>query len=268
MRTWIATVLELYHWEPNGSWLKPLIALHEKNLDFRSHYVDVLSFEQYAAGFLQGSRETQTPLEGEGPILIHDGKQITESLFITEYLEDAFPDTPLRPDAPILHARILAWGRFINEVLMPAVSTLGCRAHLAPRLVGRDPALLLSLADRMPSYLQEGWQSAFSNRYSEELIADSRRKVALGVRRLEDALVDTQWLVGAAYTLADIDAFAICNSLPTLEPQLVSESATPRLWQWLVRIRNRPAVHAALAASRSGKPEHAFAPGSEHSRWG
>ena len=151
---------------------------------------------------------------------------------------------------------------------MPAVSTLGCRAYLAPRLTGRDPARLASLADRMPNYLRDGWQSAFSNTYSEDLIADSRRKVALGVRRLEDALAGSPWLVGAAYTLADIDAFAICNSLPTLEPQLVSESATPRLWQWLIRMRNRPAVHAALAASRTGKPEQAFAPGPEHSRWG
>jgi hypothetical protein len=38
--------------------LKPLIALHEKGLDFRSHYIDVLSLERYRPGFLHASRET------------------------------------------------------------------------------------------------------------------------------------------------------------------------------------------------------------------
>jgi glutathione S-transferase len=262
-------MLELYHWEPNGSGLKPLIALHEKQLEFRSRYVDVLALEQYRPGFLEPSAETRLPLEGEGPILIHDGRQITESLFIIEYLEDAFPAISLRPAEPILHARILAWARFINEVLMPAVSTLGCHAYLVPKLKGFSRATAAPVLEQVPvQYLREGWQSAFDNSYSDDLIEDSRRKVALGVRRLEDALSGVPWLVGSTYTLADIDAFSICNALPTLTPEVVSASATPRLLQWLARMRQRPAVHAALARSRTGKPEQAFAPGPEHSRWG
>ena len=80
--------------------------------------------------------------------------------------------------------------------------------------------------------------------------------------------VGRQWLVGSAYSLADIDAFAMCNSLPALVPALVSESTAPHVMEWLRRIRERPAVRAALALSRSGEPEKAFAPGPEHSRWG
>jgi glutathione S-transferase len=262
-------VLELYHWEPNGSWLKPLIALNEKQLPFRSRYVDVLAFESYRADFLQASPETQVRLEGEGPILVDEGRQITESLFITQYLEDAYPQLPLRPAEPILQARILAWARFINEVLMPAVSTLGCQMFLAPRLKGQDASALAGQLEHIPTqYVRDAWRSAATNSYPADLIEDSRRKVALGVRRLEDALCDASWLVGTSYTLADIDAFAICNSLPTLTPDLVSTSATPRLLQWLARIRTRSAVRAALGTSRTGRPEQAFVPGPEHSRWG
>lgn len=90
----------------------------------------------------------------------------------------------------------------------------------------------------------------------------------MGVQRLEDALSASQWLMGATYTLADVDAFAICNSLTTLTPDLVNETNTPRLVGWLKRIRKRPALQAALSLSRTGKPEEAFAPGPEHSRWG
>jgi glutathione S-transferase len=124
-------MLELYHWEPNGSWLKPLIALHEKGLTFRGRYVDVLSFEQYRPGL---------------------------------YLEDAFPATPLRPVEPIGQARILAWARFINEVLMPAVNTLGCHAYLAPQFADRDLAPFEPLLARIPmKYLQEGWRRALTD---------------------------------------------------------------------------------------------------------
>ena len=262
-------MLELYHWEPNGSYLKPLIALHEKGLEFRSRYVDVLALEQYAPGFLKASRETQFSVEGEGPILVHDGQQITESLFMLEYLDEAFPEQPLRSEQPIVHARILAWARFVNEVFMPGANTLGCHAYLAPELKTRKSAHFEAKLERIPiSFVRDSWRMASTDGYSSELLDDSRRKVATAVRRIEDTLQAAEWLFGGAYSLADIDAFAICNSLPTLTPDLVNDKVTPRVMDWLERIRARPAVRAALQMSRTGQPERAFVPGPEHSRWG
>jgi glutathione S-transferase len=141
--------------------------------------------------------------------------------------------------------------------------------YLAPRFKGRDVSSLEPALARIPmKLLQEGWRLALTDGYSEELLEDSRRKVTLSVRHIEDALSRSAWLVGSTYSLADIDAFAICNSLTSLTPGIVNQSATPRLIDWLERIRARPAVRAALAMSRTGKPEHAFAPGPEHARWG
>lgn len=262
-------MLELYHWEPNGPWLKPLIALHEKGLEFRSRYVDVLALEQYTPELLIAHRETQLNQEGEGPLLIHDGRQITESLFMIEYLEDTFPDRPLRSEEPMVQARILAWARFINEVFMPAANTLGCHDYLVPALQGRVTPELESRLGGIPmQFLQDGWRTAIANGYSSQLLEDSRRKVALAARRIEDALGQSEWLAGSTYSLADIDAFAICNSLPVLTPEIANVHAAPRLIGWLERIRARPAVRAALSFSRTGEPERAFAPGPEHARWG
>ena len=83
------------------------------------------------------------------------------------------------------------------------------------------------------------------------------------------AIFGAQEIAGAWYfPLADIDAFAIANALPTLAPDIVNDRSTPQLMAWLRSIRQRPAVQAALATSRTGKPEQAFVPGPEHSRWG
>lgn len=262
-------MLELFHWEPNGSWLKPLIVLHEKQRPFQSHYVDVLALEQFGPAMPEPSRETRLNPEGEGPLLVHDGRQITESFFMMEYLEDVFPNPPLRPADALGHARILTWARFINEVFMPAASTLGCHRYLVPRLRGQDRSRFEAMFTRMSmQHLRDGWRMALADDYPAELLEDSKRKVGIAVHRIEDALTSTEWLVGDRYSLADIDAFAICNSLPALTPELVNGTATPRLIEWLNRIRERPAVQAALAMSRTGKPEEAFAPGPEHSRWG
>jgi glutathione S-transferase len=164
---------------------------------------------------------------------------------------------------------VLAWARFINEIFMPAVSTLGCHAYTAPCLKGADEAAVQRLIDSMTmNDLRDLWRLALTDGYSPELLEESRRKVALSVTRIEEALGATGWLVGDAYSLADIDAFSICHALPTLVPEQVNAAATPRLTAWLERIRSRPAVRAALATSRTGKPEQAFAPGPEHARWG
>lgn len=262
-------MLELHHWEPNGSWLKPMIAVREKGLSCNHRYVDVLAFERYRPGFPAASPETRLNQEGEGPVLYHDGRQVSESLFMLEYLEDAFPGSPLRPVDALGQARILAWARFINEVFMPAANTLGCHEYLAPRLKGRNLADLEEVLALIPmTYLQDAWRLALTDGYSAELLEDSRRKVGVAVRRIEAALTGSDWLVGSAYSIADIDAFAICNSLPSLTPERVNESATPHLLEWLHRIRERPAVRAALGAGRQGQPEQAFAPGPEHARWG
>jgi len=262
-------MLELFHWEPNGSALKALIVLHEKRLPFQSHYVDLLAIDPPPRGVPDPIRETRFNPEGEGPVLVHEGRQVSESFFLIEYLEDTFPETPLRPPDALSHARILAWGRFDNEVFTPGVNTLGCHRYLAPLLKGHSAEAVERFLSRISArHLQEGWRMAFADAYSADLLEDSERKVGIAVRRIEDTLATSPWLAGSTYSLADIDAFALCNSLPGLTPRLVNDKDTPRLLQWLHRIRERPAVREALAMSRTSRPEEAFVPGPEHSRWG
>jgi len=260
--------MELYHGEPNIFSLKPLIALHEKGLDFTSRYVDFLAFEQYELPQLASPEVAHNP-EGEGPILVDRGTAMTESFFITLYLDEAFPDTPLRPADAEGRWRVLTWARFVNEVLGPAVCTLGCRKYLAPALKARDREDIEHAMARIPSQeSRAGWRAALEGAYSDDLIADSRRKIGIAVKKFEDALGRSDWLAGGAYSLADIDAFALLRPVPDLAPDLLNAKNAPRVAAWLGRIAARPAVEAALAHSRTGKPEQAFTPGLEHSRWG
>ena len=88
-------MLELYHWEPNTYYLKPLIALKEKQVAFNSRYFDATRFEQFRPGF-PSNTESNLHLEREGPVLVHDDTIISSSFFMLEYIADAFPGLDLQ----------------------------------------------------------------------------------------------------------------------------------------------------------------------------
>lgn len=257
----------LYHWEPNIFSLKPLIVLHEKKVEFESRYVDFLAFEHAKIPQTNSAIESGHNPEGEGPVLVHTGTAMSESFFICLYLDEAFPEVALRPKDAYGRWRVLAWARFVNEVLTPAVSTLGCHAYLAPALKGRNRADVERAIEKLPTVEQRsGWLAALNDSYSD-LIADSKRKLGIAAKKTEEALASGEWLNGP-YSLIDIDAFAMINAAPKLAPDVVNGQSNPKTMAWLERMRNRPAVRAALATAKTPAPETAFTPGSEHSRWG
>jgi glutathione S-transferase len=146
---------------------------------------------------------------------------------------------------------------------------LGCAKYLAPVLRQLEPATLTArLQSIEPVERRQAWAAVTDGTYSEAALADVRDRLKGPVKRIEATLAATPWLAGAEYSIADIDAFSLLNCLPALAPDVINRGDTPCTLELLERMRERPAVQAALALSRSGKPEEAFVPGAEGSRWG
>jgi glutathione S-transferase len=256
--------LQLYHWEPNVYFLKPLIALEEKAAHFTSHWFDPTQFEQFAPAFPHNT-ESELQLEREGPVLVHGDTIISSSFFMLEYIAEALPGVELRPGDAFTHYRARASAQFLGG-LGADVSVLGCLRYLAPELKSRDPQTLRPGIEAIePQERRHAWAALFDGIHDEKVVM-SRLQFPLG--RLEQTLGGAQWLAGSTYSIADIDAFALLRPLPTLTPDLVNERVTPRILDFLNRMHERPAVKKALALSRSGRPHEAFVPGPEPSRWG
>jgi glutathione S-transferase len=258
-------MLELYHWEPNGFFLKPLIALEEKGAAFRSHWFDPTRFEQFAAGF-PSNVESRLMLEREGPLLVADGTVISSTFFMLEYIAETVPGPALMPEAAFDRYRARAWGQLLGLTLGSAVSALGCARYLAPELARRGGSALRAQLERIEPLERRAAWSAVLDATAD--VPALRQRASLPVARLETALGKEPWLAGAGYSIADIDAYALVDPLRDLAPEVVNASATPRIADWLARIAGRPAVRAARARSRSGHPEHAYVPGVEAARWG
>ncbi|WP_428027880.1 glutathione S-transferase family protein, partial [Altererythrobacter sp.] len=101
--------LKYYHAEPAANSLKSMIPLKEKKLEFESVYVDLHKFEQHSEWFIKVNPE------GQVPVLDHNGTIITHTTVINEYLEDVFPEIPLRPYDPVGKARMRYWNKFVDE---------------------------------------------------------------------------------------------------------------------------------------------------------
>ena len=82
-------MLELYHGSPAANSLKALLPLKEKGVEYVSHYMNLLEFEQHEPWFVKINPN------GQVPVLVHDGRVITESTVINEYVDETFSGMPV-----------------------------------------------------------------------------------------------------------------------------------------------------------------------------
>ena len=254
-------MIELYHWEPGPNSGEVLILLHEKGIDFVSRYVDVLAFEHHAPEFLALNPSAQVP------VLVHDGRVLTETGFILQYLDAVFREPALTPEDPQGRYWVNVWIKYVEEYLAPAAWRLG--AHRTRKdLRGRATPRAREGLRRAPPERQQAWAKALDEGFSEDDLEIAKALLPTRLEHMSDALSRHEWLAGDHYSLADIAVFPTVSQLPGLVPAMVNESVSPQIMDWLGRMRARPAVRQARAMARTPDPDAVFAPGPEGSRWG
>jgi glutathione S-transferase len=245
-------MIEVYHWEPHGASARVLICLNEKEVGFRGHYIDVLALEQFRPAF--GRVEPS----GELPVLVQDGLVYTGATPICELIEESHAQPALLPADPYGRWQARVWQKSIDDAFGPSVSEVAWDAYGVP----------LPEVDRIvPREQRPLWQAA-ARGYGEEQLARARRRIHELVGRMEAALAHAPWLAGAAFSLADVAAFAYFKFLPAICPEIANAAATPRAIDWLAAVESRPAVQHALSVGRAPDPFAVAAPAPEQIRWG
>ncbi|HUJ46913.1 MAG TPA: glutathione S-transferase family protein [Rhizomicrobium sp.] len=239
-------MLTLYHWEPNANSGKPMLALKEKGVDFQSHYLDLLNFDQHKPDYLKINPN------GTIPALVHDELMLTESTAIMEYVNDAFPGPKLMPDDPVERQRARWWMRFFDQYFGPSLSMIGWSVFVGPSVRQKDPEELKAAIERIP--LKErriAWSKAIYNTFSPEELEESRRRVGVGIACLEKALSERPWIAGETYSLGDINGFNLGYALPLAQPQACNDEKTPHILKWLRAIYRRPATQETWKMGRT-----------------
>jgi glutathione S-transferase len=219
-----------------------MLYMKEKGLDFVSHCLNLAEFEQHQPEFVAINPN------GQVPVLVHDGVVVTESTLINEYVEDVFPDSPLRPADPALRWRMRFWTKFVDEYFCPSLSVLGWQRIIKPMIEHLTPEEFEAKVARIPlKEQQDKWRTAATQSFPQEQLDECARKVNVSLDRIEASLAENEWVAGPGYSLADISCFAMMAGMPKYYQHYMNTTNTPKCMDWHARMMARPAVIAALA---------------------
>ena len=124
-------MLELYHHGSSVCAAKVRFTISEKGLEWKSHYLDILKGEHFNPEYLKLNPKAVVPT------LVHDGNVLVESTVICEYLDDEFPQVPLKPARSLDRAQMRLWTKTVDEELQPAckyITYAACHRHIIRRM--------------------------------------------------------------------------------------------------------------------------------------
>lgn len=196
---------------------KVKIAMREKGLKFTAKLPEDLS-NNMKSGPLRSANPRV-----EVPVLIDGDLQIFDSTIILEYLEDKWPDPPLRPKDPAARAR----ARMIEEI---------CDTEYE--------AINWGLAEVR-------WFNRAEGSLAQELEKQGKHHVETVQRWLVEKLGSHPWFGGEHFGWADACVAPFVNRSVTLGlgPALDSPLAA-----WHTRLKERPSVSATFAEYEKGLP--------------
>jgi glutathione S-transferase len=238
-------MIELYHHGSSVCAAKVRFALGEKGLTWQGHYLDILRGDQFAARYLRLNPKAVVPT------LVHDGRVVVESTVINEYIDDVFPDPPLKPSAPEARAAMRMWTKAVDEDLHPAcaeVTFSSCHRHIISRLPPQDYQAFLSST---PSHsVTPRWhqrkKEIVTLGFEAPGLGDKYRLYDDYLGKMEQALADRRWLAGDTFSLADISVAPYVNRLDMLGMSALWEASRPRVTDWFTRIKARPTFKPAF----------------------
>ena len=238
---------QVWTWEPNSNSGKPLFALKQKGVEFDFHYINMTDFEHHSPEYL-----ARNPA-GTLPTMEHDGKILTESTPMIEYIDATWPDQGPRLVPGDAKARywMRHWGRAITSHA-GALSVLGWHNFVGPMARAKSPEEFQKILSRIPTKDRRiAWEAAVKSAFTEEQLSNARAAVGRGVMMMEERLKADKFLAGPAYTVADLDCFANFYSLPMTVPEYANKEKAPRYIDWLLRIYNMPGTMDAFALART-----------------
>ena len=233
--------LVLYHGLASTCSKKVRLALYEKGLAFESRLLDLQKFEQHAPEYVALNPD------GVVPTLVHNGRPVVESSVIVEYIDDAFPTTPLRPADAYARGQMRLWTKFSDEVAYKAVfaPTWEILSKRAKDSFSEDK--LQGVLARIPTKeRRDRWETVARSGFTEDEMRDAHDKMRKCLDRIEAALANGPWLAGAEYSLGDIAMIPFIDRIRNLRPEFMPVERYPRLTRWETAMRARPAFDKAF----------------------
>lgn len=234
--------MQLYHNDMSTCAQKVRLVLREKQLAAEEIHLDLRAGDQNRAEYLQLNPA------GVVPTLVDHGQVLIESTVICEYLDDAYPDPPLRPRDAVARAHMRWWTRQADSGLHQAVMQTSFGIAFRQQLLARGPEQVARyLAGRPDPADRERLRQAIEMGLAAPGAAEAVRRYARFIRQMGEQLRHSPWLAGGTFSLADTMALPYVVRLEQLALDWWWNAAGGSEVQgWLERCRARPS-YAAIA---------------------
>jgi len=237
----------LYHHGSSVCAAKVRFAMSEKDLKWDGVYIDILKGEQFDPEYIKLNPKAVVPT------LVHDDTVIPDSTVICEYLDRIHPESSLHPADPFEYAQVRYWTKAIDEDLHPAcgaVTFICSHRHTVLNKLGEE-GLKNFLASTPEFSVTSNWKAQKDSfiRYGFEA-PGATEKIELYdsyLFKMEDALQQSDWLVGNTFTIADVAMTPYVNRLAMMRMTGMWENGRlPRVTNWFERIKQRPGFKQCL----------------------
>ena len=237
-------MIELYHYGFSSCSQKVRLVLEEKGLAYVSHEVDLLAGAQHEPGYVKLNPKHVVPT------LVHDGRALPESSLIMKYLDDAFPEPPMRPTDARGRYVVDAWLKRVDEDLHPAAPALMFTITQRAGLLAQPSEAREAALNRIHDPRKRNERRSLLERGTKAPEFEKALRVIVEtLDAMELALAEHSWLSGPDFGLADatVAPYVLRLEHLALDP-LLSAEARPAVASWLGRAKARPAWQPAIEA--------------------
>ena len=243
-------MLELYHGGLTTCSKQVRHCLREKGLPYKSHFVELWRYENLSPDYLKLNPN------GVVPTLVHDGVPVVNSFCINEYIEDAFPDPPLRPKDLHERARMRYWAWTADEI-HPALARLSYANMMQRKIRELSDADLNFMLSKTPvPERRERWRVLAKVGHPAEQLEEALTNVLFTMGRMDKELAARgPWLAGETFSLGDISMGAMVHRTFELYPQRLDRATFPRVNDWWERMLARPAAKQVYTSGLEETPE-------------
>jgi len=226
-------MIELYHFSFSTCSQKVRLVLAEKGLDFVSHEIDLMAGKQHDPAYVKLNPKHVVPT------LVHDGHVLVESSLIVKYLDDAFPEPPMRGRDALGRYAVDRWLKRIDEALHPAAPTvtfaIGPRNLLLQQPTEVREANIAAIQDPVARATR---RSVIEHGVAAPEFAGALRVFLDTLDEMEAELSNLAWLSGDRFGLADASLLPYVLRLEHLAMDpLLDRSARPGVADWLARVK-------------------------------
>lgn len=220
--------ITLYHSVEATCSQKVRFVLSEKELDWEETWLNLRKGEQFNPDYLRINPKAVVPT------LVHDGRVVRESTVIVEYLDDVFPDPPLRPVDNYDRSRMRLLVKVFDEEVHPAIGVLTYAIVMRHQMNElKSPE---ELEEHFARITDQGRRERQRSTHELGLKAPSVQMALDTLRQaldlMDEYLEQGPWLAGPAFSLADASAMPYPVRMEALNLSGLWRDR-PRIKDWL-----------------------------------